>query len=365
MTEEHPTYPSTVYGSSKLAGECYARAYHATYGYPTVVVRPFNTYGPRSHHEGDSGEVIPKFMLRCLAGRPLVVFGDGSQTRDFTYVSDSAAGILLAGEDDRATGQTFNLGFGAEVTIADLAARIGGEEDIKAIDQQQAAAVAAINGRFQNIPLTVTAGPHKIGVTFIARTFAESDDVLFVQAGVAAKIGWSAVAASKSSGRSPLRPQRHAEPSARLRLPSEDGGQRSCRARRGSFRRWRTAPSVVRSRSRISTRRCVLRRPRGGRFRRRHPGRAAGDSRQPEVPVSRRAHAGRHGRRAPRTASPISSLASRLSFFLLEPAPDDELLAAGGEGHARRADGARRAGASPAGRSAVTRRWSPTSRSSG
>ena len=56
--------------------------------------------------------------------------------------------------------------------------RIGGEEDLKAIDQQQAAAVAAINGRFQNLPLTVTAGPHKVGVTFIARTLAESDDVL-------------------------------------------------------------------------------------------------------------------------------------------------------------------------------------------
>jgi mono/diheme cytochrome c family protein len=56
--------------------------------------------------------------------------------------------------------------------------RIGGEEDLKAIDQQQAAAVAAINGRFQNIPLTVSAGPHKIGVTFIARSLAESDDVL-------------------------------------------------------------------------------------------------------------------------------------------------------------------------------------------
>jgi mono/diheme cytochrome c family protein len=57
--------------------------------------------------------------------------------------------------------------------------QLGGEEDIRAIDQQQASAVAAINGRFQNIPLTVTAGPHKVGVTFVARTFAESDEVLF------------------------------------------------------------------------------------------------------------------------------------------------------------------------------------------
>jgi UDP-glucose 4-epimerase len=122
--EDYPAFPCTVYGGSKLAGESYARAYFRTYGYPTVVVRPFNTYGPRSHHEGDSGEVIPKFVLRCLAGRPMIVFGDGSQSRDFTYVSDTARGILLAGEHPSAVGETINIGTGVDVTIADLARRV-------------------------------------------------------------------------------------------------------------------------------------------------------------------------------------------------------------------------------------------------
>ncbi len=121
MTEEHPTYPMTVYGSGKLAGECYTRAFWESYRYPTVVVRPFNSFGPRSHHEGDSGEVIPKFMLRAMAGKPMVIFGDGTQTRDFTYVSDTARGIILAGMVDAAVGGTFNLGQGREISINELA----------------------------------------------------------------------------------------------------------------------------------------------------------------------------------------------------------------------------------------------------
>lgn len=122
--EEHPTSPYTIYGASKLAGEAHTRAFWHEFGFPTVVLRPFNAYGPRCHHEGDSGEVIPRFMLRCLAGKPMVIFGDGRQTRDFTFVSDTAAGMLAAGLSENSVGQTINLGSGQEIRISRLATMI-------------------------------------------------------------------------------------------------------------------------------------------------------------------------------------------------------------------------------------------------
>lgn len=101
MNEGHPTAPTTVYGASKLAGESHALAMHRSWQLPVTVVRPFNTFGPRCHHEGDAGEVIPRFVLRALAGEALIVFGEGTQTRDFTYVADTARGIADAGRPTR------------------------------------------------------------------------------------------------------------------------------------------------------------------------------------------------------------------------------------------------------------------------
>jgi len=124
MPESHPTEPCTVYGGSKLAGEAYSRAFHRTYAFPTVVIRPFNTFGPRSHHESDAGEIIPRSIVRGLAGRPLVVFGDGSQTRDFTYVTDTANALLEAARCDALVGGTFNIGSCFEISIQDLAGRV-------------------------------------------------------------------------------------------------------------------------------------------------------------------------------------------------------------------------------------------------
>jgi UDP-glucose 4-epimerase len=124
MTEQHPTFPCTVYGAAKLAGEAYARAAYRTYAFPSVIVRPFNAFGPRSHHEGDSGEVIPRMLLSALAGRSPSVFGSGEQTRDFTFVEDTARGIVLAAISGEVIGETLNIGSGSETSIASLAHKV-------------------------------------------------------------------------------------------------------------------------------------------------------------------------------------------------------------------------------------------------
>lgn len=121
MDEAHPLVPTTPYGASKLAGEAYARAYYLTFGLPVTIVRPFNTYGPREHFEGAYGEVIPKFVVRAMNNAPLVIFGDGSQTRDFTDVSDTVRGLMLAAESDRLVGEAVNIARGREVTIDQVA----------------------------------------------------------------------------------------------------------------------------------------------------------------------------------------------------------------------------------------------------
>jgi UDP-glucose 4-epimerase len=124
MPETHPTFPCTIYGSSKLAGEAYARAYYKTYGFPAVIIRPFNTYGPRSHYEGDAGELIPKSIVRALNGQPVLIFGDGSQTRDFTYVEDMAGAIVESAKYDEMIGGTYNIGSYFEITIQSLVKKI-------------------------------------------------------------------------------------------------------------------------------------------------------------------------------------------------------------------------------------------------
>ena len=120
MAEDHPLNPTTIYGASKLAGEFYALAYLRTYGLPTVIIRPFNTYGYNEHFEGPYGEVIPRFVVRALNNLPIQVFGDGLQTRDFTFVTDTAEGMFMAGTRGK-IGEVYNIARGQEVNIENLA----------------------------------------------------------------------------------------------------------------------------------------------------------------------------------------------------------------------------------------------------
>ncbi len=117
--------PVTVYGAAKLVGEYYTKAYWRTYGLPTVVVRPFNSYGPREHDQGDLAEVIPRFVIQIMNGQPPIVFGDGSNGRDFTYVTDTARGIAASADCDALLGQVVNIAFGKMITIAEVAESVG------------------------------------------------------------------------------------------------------------------------------------------------------------------------------------------------------------------------------------------------
>src|SRR5215212_2410527 len=110
-----------AYACSKLLDEFLALAYWKEKKLPVVIVRLFNTVGPRQ--TGQYGMVLPTFVRQALAGQPITVFGDGTQSRSFTYVGDVVDALVRLAHEPRAIGQVFNIGNVGEVTIADLAGR--------------------------------------------------------------------------------------------------------------------------------------------------------------------------------------------------------------------------------------------------
>jgi UDP-glucose 4-epimerase len=111
-----------AYACSKMIDEFLALAYWKERKLPVVIVRLFNTVGPRQ--TGQYGMVIPNFVRQALAGQPITVFGDGTQSRSFTYVGDVVRAMVALMNEPRAVGQVFNIGNGTEITIADLAGKV-------------------------------------------------------------------------------------------------------------------------------------------------------------------------------------------------------------------------------------------------
>jgi dTDP-glucose 4,6-dehydratase len=118
----NPNGPRSCYDESKRFAEAMTSTYQRMYGQESVIIRIFNTFGPRMRRE--DGRVVPNFIQQALAGEPLTVYGDGSQTRSFCYVDDLVDGIARALTCEAAAGEVINLGNDAEMTILELADRV-------------------------------------------------------------------------------------------------------------------------------------------------------------------------------------------------------------------------------------------------
>jgi UDP-glucose 4-epimerase len=121
VDERHPLAPVDVNGINKLAGEWYHLVYNNAYGIRASVLRLTNTYGPRMRVKDARQTFLGIWVRRILEGKPLLVFGDGKQIRDFNYVDDVVEALLLAGASDDANGMIFNLGADDPINLKDTA----------------------------------------------------------------------------------------------------------------------------------------------------------------------------------------------------------------------------------------------------
>jgi UDP-glucose 4-epimerase len=116
MNEEHPLLPSTPYAASKAACDHIVLSYRESYGIDTVIVRPFNNFGPRQN-PGSYAGIIPIVIRRVLEGTPIEVFDDGEQTRDFVFVRDTAEAMVRIYEEEKTRGQVINIASGLETSV--------------------------------------------------------------------------------------------------------------------------------------------------------------------------------------------------------------------------------------------------------
>lgn len=115
--EEQPALPISPYATAKLAGEGYARSFYEVYGLETVTLRYFNVFGPRQDPTSQYAAVVPSFINALIAGRAPLIFGDGEQSRDFTYVANVVEANMLAIDAPKAAGRLYNVACGEQVTL--------------------------------------------------------------------------------------------------------------------------------------------------------------------------------------------------------------------------------------------------------
>lgn len=123
LKESEKPKPLSPYGITKVSAEYYCKVFYELYGVPTVSLRYFNVFGERQGYNQYAG-VISIFINRALKGEPLIIYGDGRQTRDFIYVKDVVKANILAAESSRANGKVFNVARGERTTIVELALKI-------------------------------------------------------------------------------------------------------------------------------------------------------------------------------------------------------------------------------------------------
>ncbi|MBN1297518.1 SDR family oxidoreductase [bacterium] len=118
--ESLPTIPKSPYALTKLAGEHYCRLFFEIYGLETVALRYFNVFGPRQNPASQYAAVVPIFIMRLLTGQPVIIHGDGNQSRDFTFVDNVVHANLLASKAPDAAGKVYNIGCGHRLSINEL-----------------------------------------------------------------------------------------------------------------------------------------------------------------------------------------------------------------------------------------------------
>lgn len=154
--ESDPLLPMSPYASAKLAGEMYCQAYYHSLGLETVCIRYFNVFGPRQDPDSPYSAVIPIFLTRLLAGKAPVIYGDGNQSRDFTYVANVVQGNLLAVEAKGVAGKVFNIANGKATSLLELLQHLKQLLELEVTPQHEPARPGDVRDSMADITLART-----------------------------------------------------------------------------------------------------------------------------------------------------------------------------------------------------------------